>query len=179
MPFGVSVGDVIACAGLVKDLVKSLEKGRGSSAVYQELITELYILERALILIKKLNLDEGSEAKPLVERAVTSCQGSISRFLQKNHKFAPHLRNGGSSSSWKDALKKMQWALFRSEDVATFRTEINSHIGSINALLSTCQMQVFSSVSSRTSLLLSIQQNDFSNKKGMIVKPSTSSVNVS
>ena len=73
MPFRVSIGDVIACAGLVKNVVIGLEKGGGSSAIYQQLITKLYIPERALLLVKRLSLDETLEAEPLVALAVAKC----------------------------------------------------------------------------------------------------------
>lgn len=133
--FGFSVGDFIASISLISSLIKSLEEGAGSSAAYQELITELYVLENALMLVKRLELDATSSTKPIVERAVLNCQKTITRFLEKNRKFAPRLRKGGSSSAWRDALRKVQWALYREEDVRKLRAEINAHTGSINTLL--------------------------------------------
>ena len=44
-----SVGDIVSLCLLIKDLVKSLDNSRGSSAEYQAVIRELCSLDHALL----------------------------------------------------------------------------------------------------------------------------------
>ena len=46
VPFGFSVGDVIAVSILIKDALKALDSARNSSAEYQELFRELWSLDQ-------------------------------------------------------------------------------------------------------------------------------------
>lgn len=50
-----SVGDIISVSLLVKDILVALDDSRGSSAEYQGIIRELYILDRALLEIGQLS----------------------------------------------------------------------------------------------------------------------------
>jgi len=68
-PFGFSVGDFVSGISLIGELIKVLEDSAGSSAQYRELIKELYSLERALLEVKALDLDEMQHSQ----------QGSVSR----------------------------------------------------------------------------------------------------
>ena len=139
VPFGFSVGDFVGGVNLIRDIIKALESSGGASAGYQELITELYILEHAFILVKKLKLDGVPSANAALSHALECCRSSISKFLSRNKKFAPYLPQYGSRSGWKAVFKKIQWS-FKEDDVRDFRSELNAHIGSINTLLSVYQM---------------------------------------
>ena len=139
MPFSVSIGDAIACATLVKDVVKSLKSGAGSSLVYQELLAEFQILELSFLVLERSKLDDIPEIKPILCKTIGNCKQNIEQFLSKNQKFALHLRQGGSSSPFKDALRKVQWTLFRDEDVKDIRVKIQLHLSAINNLLSMSQ----------------------------------------
>ena len=140
-PFGFSVGDFVASIELVRQLIKALEDTAGSSAEYRGLIKELYSLERALLEVKSLDLDVSQHAQQIALRqAATQCQQTIDEFLVKIRKFQPSLRIGGSKSSWRDGLRKVEWALYKKEDVQKFRAQLNGHTASINILLMTVQL---------------------------------------
>ena len=139
MPFSVSIGDVIACAILVKNVTQSLKTGAGSSLVYQELLAEFEILDLSFLVLERSKLDDILEAKPILTAVIANCKRNIEQFLSKNEKFASHLKEGGSSSSLKVALRKFQWTLFRDEDVKELRQKIQLHLSTIDALLSMCQ----------------------------------------
>jgi len=140
-PFGFSVGDFVSGINLIRELTKALEDSAGSAAEYRELIKELYSLERALLEVKALDLDESQHAQQVALRqAATQCQQTIDGFLQKIRKFQPALCTGGSKSSWRDGLRKVEWALYKKEDVEKFRAQINGHTASINILLMTVQL---------------------------------------
>ena len=139
MPFSVSIGDAIACATLVKNVVRSLKSGAGSSLVYQELLAEFQILDASFFVLERSKLDDIPEVRLTLCETVANCKRNIEQFLSKNQKFASHLRQGGSSSSLKDALRKVQWALFREEDVKDIRLKIQLHLSTVDALLSMYQ----------------------------------------
>lgn len=102
---------------------------------------ELYGLERALLEVKHLNLDQSQFSQQIALRqAATQCQETIDTFLQTIRKFQPALSDGISKSSLKDNLRKIQWALYRKEDVERFRAQISGHSASINILLMTTQL---------------------------------------
>lgn len=141
IPFGFSAGDFISGIHLIRDLIKALEDTAGSSADYRDLIRELYSLERALLEVKHLDLDESQHTQGVaLQQAATQCQHTIDEFLQKIGKFQPSLRTGGSKSHWRDGLRKVEWALYKKEDVQKFRAQLNGHTASINILLMTLQL---------------------------------------
>jgi hypothetical protein len=86
--FGFSVGDFIAGISLIRGLIKALEDGAGSGQEYRDLIRELYSLERALVEIKHLKVDNSLQfQKNAIEQAACQCQETISTFLTKFGKF--------------------------------------------------------------------------------------------
>ena len=140
-PFGFSVGDFVAGIQLIRQLISALEDSAGSSAEYRGLIKELYSLERALLEVKHLDLDDSQHAQLVALRqAATQCQQTIDEFLLRIQKFQPSLRNGGSKSSWRDGLRKVEWALYKKDDVERFRAQLNGHTASINILLMTVHL---------------------------------------
>jgi hypothetical protein len=139
--FGFSVGDFISGINLIRDLINALEDSSGSSKDYHDLIRELYSLERALLEVKHLNVDESLQPQKIaVTQAAVQCQETISTFLTQIAKFQPSLSTGGSGQSWRDRLRKIQWALNKREDVQKFRTQIQGHTSSITLLLITLKL---------------------------------------
>ncbi len=140
-----SVGDVISVCLLIKDLVKTLDDSRGSSAEYQEVIRELWILERALLEVEILSrtCDNTIELNALyatARRASDDCRGSIEAFLEKVRGYGTSLRDGGSGHPLRDASKKIKWQMSQKDDLARFRAEINAYSASINMLLMTASV---------------------------------------
>lgn len=141
VPFGFAVGDFIAGIELVHDLIKALKESEGSSAEFIELMRELYSLERALLQVKALKLELAQESLLLpLEQAASQCQETIDQFLRKNKKFQSSLREGGSKNSWRGVLCKIQWRLYKKEDVSAFRAMLSGHTSSINMLLLVLQV---------------------------------------
>ncbi len=139
--FGFSVGDFIAGINVIRELRKALEDGAGASAEYCSLIAELSTLEIALQQVQELALDESKRLQhEALKQAALRCQHSVERFLERIVKFQPNLQAGGSSSQWKDRLRKIQWALCKKEDVQRFRAETSGHVSCIQLLLIALQM---------------------------------------
>ncbi len=142
-PFGFSVGDFVSGINLIRELIKALEDSAGSSAEYRHLIQELYSLERALLEVKHLDLEQSQHPQLVaLKQVAVQCQETIDGFLNEIRKFQPALGNSGSRSSWKDGLRKIEWALYKKDDVQKLRAQLNGHTTSINILLMTIQLYV-------------------------------------
>jgi hypothetical protein len=143
MPIGVgSVGDIISICLLAKDLVEALNSSRGAAAEYQEIVRELWGLERALLQVDLLSRTHNSslELNALHEtarRTAENCRVCIAEFLKKIKKYKPSLGETGSGSIFRDASRKIQWQVMQSSDVSKFRAEIGAHSQSISMLLAT------------------------------------------
>ena len=140
-----SVGDIIALSIIVKDLVKALDDSKGSSAEYQEVIRELWALDRVLLEVELLCIkcDSTIELNALREtahRMADQCRRSIEAFLKKIKKYGPSLQDGGSGSIVRDTTMKIRWQVAHADDLTKFRAEINAHCSAINMLLLTASV---------------------------------------
>lgn len=141
--FSFSAGDFIGGIQLVRDVITSLQARAGSSLEYRSLIYELFTLERALLEVKATKFDECQPAQLNALRcAATQCQHTIDRFLSGIQKYQPSLNAQGTKFKWRDALRKMQWAVCEKGAIEAFKAEIRGHAGSLELLLATAQMCV-------------------------------------
>lgn len=143
--FGFSVGDMIAGLSLIKRSIAALQDARGAIADYQGLLQEVEGLSDALEAVRDLELEEalGADSKPCVaiRGAVSRCRACIDSFLASISKYQPALREKARSvAAWKSKVRKIQWTLCSSEDVAKFRTQLERHSSAINMLLVTLQV---------------------------------------
>lgn len=139
-----SVGDIISLCLLIKDLVKSLDNSRGSSAEYQAVIRELRSLDHALLEVAVFfrSCEQTVELNALrvaADECAEHCRTCISKFRERMKKFGKSLqpRGGGSGNFIKDTGLKFQWQVSEKEELAKFRAEIAAHCFSINMLLTT------------------------------------------
>ena len=150
VPFGFSIGDFVAGIGLVRDVIEALRTSSSSTARYQGLMSELCTLERTLLEVKKLGLGDKQATRPerldidalhgALRLAAVQCQGTISKLVRKVQKYEGHLSKNGSGSKWKDALRKVQWALLTDKDLEECKAEIRGHSTSITMLLTLTQL---------------------------------------
>ena len=137
-----SVGDIISVGLLIKDLVKCLDKSRGSSAEYQAVIRELWSLDRALLEVELLlrSCKQSVDWIGLSEaanRCVGQCRKCIRDFCDKVKRYQGTLGGGGTGSLVRDTTAKIRWHVSEKEDLAKFRAEITTHWSSMNMLLVT------------------------------------------
>ena len=145
-----SVGDIISLSLLIKDLVKSLDNSRGSSAEYQAVIRELSSLDHALCQVEALmvSCEQTVQLNALtatVNQCAEQCRKCITRFHEQVKKFGRSLQPGGSGSFVRDTALKIRWQVSEKDDVAKFRAEINTHCYTINIMLTTTAVFVSSS----------------------------------
>ena len=73
--FGFSVGDFLAAIDLVVDLTQALSDTHGAKTKYQDLMSQLYALERALLAVK--GLESGVVGYDAIKQGVGACQVSV------------------------------------------------------------------------------------------------------
>jgi len=146
VPFGFSVGDIIAVSLLIKDAIKALDSAHGASAEYREIIRELWSLDRALLEVTSLSetFETTIELNALghaARRTADQCRSCILAFLDKVKGYSRTLGNtGGSGSRWRDVKGKAGWAILRGDDLKAFRTEVAAHCAAINMLMITASV---------------------------------------
>lgn len=134
VPFGVSLGDFIACLALIKTVIESLQEAHGSAAQYRSLIASLESLESALVRVRDVKIQDAS-LKMALHRVALECRISLSNFMRKIEKYQSSLGVGSSANCFKDGIRKIQWAMYAKEDIAFFQDEISGHVQAIVLLL--------------------------------------------
>lgn len=135
MVFNVSVGDFICVINLIIEIISALDQSHGAASQFQDLMGISESLKDAINETGSLDCD--SEA---LATALKRAERSVERFLKRIEKHQPSLQIGGSRNKWRDAMHKIQWALYRKNEVNAFRAEISMHLNSIQfLLLSACR----------------------------------------
>jgi hypothetical protein len=141
-----SVGDIISVSLLIKDILLALDSTRDSSAQYQSIVKELYVLDISLLQVEKLaKADEvTSQVHAIYDTAketAEKCKGLVAAFLQRIKDYDKSLNQNGSGNQVKDFARKLKWKMAGMEEEASkFRSEIMGHSESINMLLATIQV---------------------------------------
>ncbi|SRR6266536_2661508 len=137
MSFGFSVGDFLAAATLIKDIVVCLKDSGGSASEYQELILELDGLQLVLNKIEHL---EGStdqiEAINSIKVAALNCKYVLQEFRKKLEPYKNSLERGKTRRWAKDSAKKVQWELTMKMEIQNLRVYLQMHTASLNMRLS-------------------------------------------
>lgn len=141
-----SVGDIIALAQLVKDLVEALHKSRGAAAEYQSLIRDLEILEGTLqhLEISFQTQQDTPEVSALYEtgrRIEAACSQSIRAFQARIEKY-DHDLGDADVNKVRATFAKFRWQTGEKGELANFRVTIAGHIASMNMLLNAINMCV-------------------------------------
>ena len=184
MPFPItfgSVGDIIAVAQIVTQIISALSDSRGSAVEYQQLFAELRSLQKALDYLDKLATRRGREVETLdsIKLAAATCRRPLEAFQKKIEKY--HRFLGGdivnsddsddcstysnAESSRKDtckfglkkklrsAARKIQWEFTMKNEVQRLQIYLSVHIETINTLLAIYGLETieFDAVANRES----------------------------
>ena len=141
MSFGFSVGDFLAAAKLITDIVASLRTS--STSEYRELIVELHNLQRALNDIEHLEAPpDHIAAVTAVKVAALTCHYPLDEFATKFRSFQ-RLEHSEVTSKRQKLLvwkSKLEWGFTMEEEVQRLRTYLLAHVGSLNLRLNTLQL---------------------------------------
>jgi len=140
VPFGFSVGDLIAGISLIITSIKAVQDGKGSSAQFQALASELRSLRAGLGAIHELDLEQTAyKEHTAIQEAAAECQLCIEDFVRKVSKYQIFLRPG--VDGWKASCKRIQWAFCKKKDVADFRDQMAQRSSAINMLMLSLQVR--------------------------------------
>lgn len=135
MSFGFSVGDFLAAATLIKDIVTCLRDSGGAASEYQELMLELDGLHRALDKIEHLRASPGrAESINGLKVAALNCAFVLQDFYEKLDTYK-RLGQEEKQRSARRSGKMIRWELTMKEDVRNLRTYLQVHTSTLIARL--------------------------------------------
>ena len=148
VPFGFSVGDFVAAIGVIAKVSKALKDSGGASDEYQHVLRDLQQLE--LIFSQLLPAapgaaDGSTTANPAIQTHVKISLQVLQAFLTRISKFEESLGSGAPRGPFHGGRRKAQWALHYSKEVDKLRKEIGTQVNSLNTLLGTENLFVFTS----------------------------------
>jgi hypothetical protein len=117
------IGDFIAFIETVVTAINALKDATGAAAEYRGVVRELESLKTALECVDRLEVANQDQIEGL-------------EYLGRLKKHEPSLRSGGSIQKWRDGLRKIQWSLYTKDDVRGFQAQLQSHVASLNVLMS-------------------------------------------
>jgi hypothetical protein len=131
-----SLGDILATAGLAVRIVNVLYDGGYSPDEYRALMCELQSLHRAVILTK--DAVEHHRSTPLgqslantIGPEVAQCHAVMRMFLGKIDGYRQPLVNSGIGGLW----RKVWWAAWEMEELASLRRTLSTHRSTLTMLL--------------------------------------------
>ncbi|KAL8784941.1 MAG: hypothetical protein Q9213_003683 [Squamulea squamosa] len=138
MSFGFSVGDFLAVARLINDVIDALRSS--STSEFSELTRELHAVQHSLDEIEHLQPPPGQElAVNAIKVAALLCQHPLDDFSKKLAKYEALGQVGGTK---KEQVKKwrlkLQWGFTMEEEVQKIRVILAAHMASLNVRISTC-----------------------------------------
>jgi hypothetical protein len=134
MSFGFSVGDFIAAANLIVQVVSALREAGGSASQYQHLKLKLEILSRSFEDVNRLEPAEGLQATvEIIKTTALSCQLPLLEFLENIKKNDKSLGLGQSGGVMKDVFVKVNWQTSKKSEAAMkLEAEVAACLGAIN-----------------------------------------------
>lgn len=138
MSFGFSVGDFIAGAKLIKDIITALNGA--PELEHRGLELELYGLERALDELGHLEPGFGQEADvDSVKEAALLCRYPLEEFREKLNRYRVWSQGGERNRMQvlQGLGRKVQWTLSMPDEIQRLRAYIAAHVGSLNMRLLT------------------------------------------
>ena len=142
MNFGGGVGDVIAILNLFERVALEVRSYRSAPEHFQQLGTELQLLQRALHRLLQVEPSDGDEARELEQiRAIAiHCHQPIQAFVNKMRPSDKSLGHARSSTTFSHIGQRLHWSLITKKDVDDLRKIIMSEMIAINMLLGIQQM---------------------------------------
>jgi hypothetical protein len=114
VPFGFSIGDVVASVNFLKNVFDSLSDARGARADYIELRETLDRLKKAL---EAANQYTTPQHEAVLQEEIGGCKECIKRFLGVFAKFELLRSDPADVSELEFALRKLQWSLREKDNV--------------------------------------------------------------
>jgi hypothetical protein len=136
--FGWSAGDIVAIINLINSIVQCIGGAHSARDHFQELLSELQALSRALHEISELTkVPEKLHEIQALKFASCSCAEPLQRFYEKVRPFEDSLGLASTRSKLKATPRMIRWELLVRKEDPELRSYLVAHVGSINLRLST------------------------------------------
>lgn len=144
MPFGFSIGDGIAVAGLIERIATEIKDYHQAPEHFQQLAIELDFLRQVLVQLQQINTISSRQDEiahfDRIKAIATHCGGPLSAFLDKMVTFEPYLGKHKVTGGFKGVGKRLHWSMSISKkEVGELRAVVLSQILAISTLLNAQQ----------------------------------------
>lgn len=142
MSFGFAVGDVIAAVQLFERVAIEVHNYRDAPQHFQQLGSELHLLQRALQRLLQVEPNDEDEREQLEQiRAIAlHCHQPVQAFIDKMRPNSSSLGHVSSSRTLSTIRCKLHWSLVTRGDVDELRKVIMSDMVATNMLLAIQQL---------------------------------------
>ncbi len=144
MAFGVSIGDVIAVAGLIERIATEIQDYRHAPEHFQQLATELDFLHQVFQRLGTVEPTSSNQDEVAnfgrIKAISTHCKGPLKAFLDKMVTYEPFLGKHKITGGLKGMGKRLHWSTsIGKKEVDDLRAVVVSQILAINTLLNAQQ----------------------------------------
>ena len=142
MSFGFAVGDVIAVVQLFERVATEVRNYRDAPQHFQQLGTELHLLQRTLQRLLQVEPNDEDEREQLEQiRAIAlHCHQPVQAFIHKMRPSNVSLGHVSSSRTLSTIGRRLHWSLVTRGDVDELRKVIMSEMVAVNMLLAIQQL---------------------------------------
>ena len=127
-----SVGDCIAAAKLIKDVVDCLSTARSAATDYQSLVCDIEALTSLLKAIENARLEIPPSSFGIIQQTIEDCRRCLDRYSVKLRKYHRSLGPAPSKNKLVHILRKLWWAFVAQKTIGELRQVVTQKIGILN-----------------------------------------------
>ena len=144
MSFGYSVSDLLAGANLTCQLIHALSNTQGAYSEYQEAVQELRVVQQTFLQVTQLKPSNLVSQSALngASHIMLSSMKVIEDFLNRTRGYEKRLSGTSHKSLVVDSWCRVDWALFKKEELRLLRKTLYDKLAAVNLLLSTASLLV-------------------------------------
>ncbi|KAH0545424.1 hypothetical protein FGG08_000565 [Glutinoglossum americanum] len=144
VPFGFSVGDFVAVAGLVWKLCQALDESSEDTEEFRKVQLELLSFHSAIIGLEQLIctgaiLSEEQVAR--IKNVLENCRRPISEFEKHTEKYKAGPADGDGVQAIGKLRKRVQWTFLGKKKVEPFRKTVQSYSAILGLIMQSLQQQ--------------------------------------
>lgn len=142
MSFGCGIGDIIAILNLFERAALEVRNYRDAPRHFQQLGTELQLLQQALKRLLQVEPSDDEEKKQLelIRAIALHCHQPIQAFINKMRPGEQSLGSARSAGTLSTLGRRLHWSLVTRNDVDELRAMITAEMTVINMMLGMQQL---------------------------------------
>ena len=127
-----SVGDCIAAAKLIKDVVEGLSTASSAATDYQSLICDVGTLASLLKAIENARLEVPPSNLGIIQQTIEDCERCLGRYSFKLRKYHRSLGPAPSKNRLVHLVRRLWWAFVAQKTIGELRQIVTQKIGILN-----------------------------------------------